>query len=107
MSDTSTRFLTLVLGGIVLLSSATSDWDHRPPVGARAAIELIARRLTDSRSRGSLKSSRSQRKMDAVSKCGVDGSGKFHTTAGEALRLSTVRTAGNPHLQGDLHATGA
>jgi hypothetical protein len=45
--------------------------------------------------------------MDAVSKRGVDGSGKFHTTAGGALRLSAVRTAGNPHLQGDLHATGA
>ncbi len=61
MSDTSTRFLTLVLGGI-LLSSAVSDRDHRPPAGARAAIELI----TNSRRRGTPKSSPPQMKMDLI-----------------------------------------
>ena len=43
-------------------------------------------------------------KMDAISKRGVDGSGKFHTTVGEALKRSIVRTAGNPHLCGDQNA---
>ena len=47
MSDTTIRLLTPVLGGI-LLSSAGSERDHRPPADARAAIEL----LTDSRGRG-------------------------------------------------------
>jgi hypothetical protein len=55
MSNTTIRFLTLVLGGI-LLSSAVSDRDHRVPTGARAAIELI----TDSRGRVTPKFSRSQ-----------------------------------------------
>jgi hypothetical protein len=100
MSDTSTRFLTLVLGCVVLLSSAVSDRDHRPPAGARTAIELI----TDSRSRGAPKSSRSQMKMDAIPKHGVDCSGKFHTTTGEAQRVSIARTASNPHLCGDQDA---
>ena len=100
MSDTSTRFLTVVLGCVVLLSSAVSDRDDRPPAGARAAIELI----TDSRGRGVPKSSRSQMKMDAISKHGVDCSGKFRATAGEALRIAIVRTAGNPHLCGDQDA---
>jgi hypothetical protein len=104
MSDTSIRFLTFVLGGTVLLPSAMFDRDHRPSAGARTAIKLISERPTDSRGQRSPKSSQSQGKMDAVSKRGVDGSGKFHTTAGEALKLSIVRTAGNPHLYGDQNA---
>jgi hypothetical protein len=92
VSDTSIHFLTLVLGGIVLLSSAMFDRDHSPPAGARAAIELI----TDSRGRGTPKSSRSQ-KMDTISTRGV-----FHATAGEALRRSS--TAGNPHFCGSQDA---
>jgi hypothetical protein len=51
MSNTNIRMLTLVLGGIVLLSSAIPDRDHRPPAGARTAFQLIADRLTDSRSK--------------------------------------------------------
>jgi hypothetical protein len=51
VSNTSVRFLTFVLGSFVLLSSAIADRDHRPPAGARAAIELIADRLTTSRSK--------------------------------------------------------
>ena len=31
-------------------------------------------------------------------------SGKFHTTTGEAQRVSIVRTASNPHLCGDQDA---
>jgi hypothetical protein len=104
MSDTSIRFLTFVLGGTVLLPSAMFDRDHRPSAGARTAIKLISERPTDSRGQRSPKSSQSQGKMDAVSKRGVDGSGKFHTTTGEALKLSIVRTAGNPHLYGDQNA---
>jgi hypothetical protein len=96
MSETSTRFLTVVLGCVVLLSSAVSDRDDRPPAGARAAIELI----TDSRGRGVPKSSRSQMKLDAISKHRVD----CRAIAGEALRIAIVRTAGNPHLCGDQDA---
>ena len=43
-------------------------------------------------------------KMDAISERGVGGSGKFHTTIGEALKRSFVRTAGNSHLCGDQNA---
>ncbi len=43
--------------------------------------------------------------MDALSKRDADCSGKFDTTAGEALRLLIERTAGN-HLYGDQNANG-
>ena len=102
MSDTSTRFLTLALGGTLLLS-AVSDRDHRPPAGSRGAIELI----TESRGRGTPKSSRSQMKMDAIPKRSVDRSGKLYRTTGEALRISIVPAAGNPYLCGDQDAVAS
>src|SRR4051794_8963049 len=49
MFNASIRCLTLLLGSIVLLSSAIADRDHRPLPGARAAIELAVGRLTDPR----------------------------------------------------------
>jgi predicted transglutaminase-like cysteine proteinase len=41
----------LLLGSIVLLSSAAAERGHRPLAGSRAAIELAAGRLTDPRSK--------------------------------------------------------
>jgi hypothetical protein len=46
MSDTSMRFLTFVLGSIVLLPSAMFDRNHRPPAGVRTTIEWISEQLT-------------------------------------------------------------
>ena len=100
----SIRFMTRILGHIVLLSSTLSDPDHRPPASARIAIELISDRLTDLRGRIVPKSTPSRTEMDAISKRGVDRSGKFHTTAGVALSLSIACTAGNPHVCGDWNA---
>ncbi|WP_262269473.1 transglutaminase-like cysteine peptidase [Microvirga yunnanensis] len=51
MFNASIPCLTLLLGSIVLLSSAIADRGYRPPAGSRAAIELAAGRLTDSRSK--------------------------------------------------------
>ena len=45
MSRKSTEIITLALGVAVLLSlTLGADKDHRPPAGARKAIELVTRK---------------------------------------------------------------
>jgi hypothetical protein len=47
MPRTTTDIVTLLFGGAVLLASLPGlGGDHRPPAGARAAIELIANKVS-------------------------------------------------------------